>query len=665
MKRKKKNNLKQTLKYQFMIGLFFVFAHNVVKADVKLPQIFSSHMVIQRNAEVKVWGWADANEQITLDFNGQHLKTKVGANGKWQLVLKPMQAGGPFSLTIKGINKIVLEDILIGDVWLCSGQSNMDMSVRFSKNGKEEIENANHPLIRIFNVPKNISNEPLEDFKSADWKVCSSESIASFSAVGYFFGRDLQESMNIPIGLINSSYGGTGIETWTSPHGLKNIKQFKSALKKLKNFNENYVYKLEQELLLKTGPLSSKDKGMKDGTALWSNPEHDFSDWKEMDQPKKWKKIGLIGLDGVVWHVKEFDLNEKETTESITLHLGNIDDSDTTWVNGKQIGSTAIRGASRNYTVDSDVLKKGTNTLSIRIENYGIAGGLSSRPEKIYIKTIDREIPLSGVWKYKIGKGHFSKDDISPNLLPSLLFNGMIHPMLPFSIKGATWYQGEHNASRGYEYRQLMVNLIRDWRKVWRTKDFPFLFVQLPNFMDAKEESVESEWAEIREAQTMALKEPNTGMAVTIDLGEAYDIHPKNKQDVGSRLAKIALRQVYDKAIIAEAPRYKSYHIIGDKIQLSFEKSKSDLITKNNRYGYLGGFSIAGKDRKFYWAKANINKDNTIMVYSEKVKEPVAVRYAWADNPFDANLYNQDGFPVAPFRTDDWPGITINNKAKY
>lgn len=658
--------LKKLVLPQILLIAFLLMATSVC-AHVKLPKVLTSNMVVQRNAPVTIWGWADRNELVAVSFNGQVHKTRANKKGKWQVVINDMKAGGPFEMTIKGKNTIVLHNILIGDVWVCSGQSNMEMSVRSSNDAEAEIALADYKNIRLFTVPRTISATPLTDMSEAEWSICSSENVADFSAVAYYFARRLQKNIDVPLGLVHTSWGGTGVETWTSSSSLSKQEGFEEGLKSLKNFDAG---KLEAErskkLLAITGPLPKTDLGMKGEEAVWADPEHDFSTWKKMEMPQQWERTGLIDLNGVLWFQTEFELDEEEANKSLVLNLGRIDDSDDTYVNGTRVGGMIEKyDIPRLYPVKSGIASAGRNILVVRVEDIYKGGGFNATDEEFFIKTSKRKISLSGNWNYKIGKGVIeASGGMNPNDLPSLLFNGMVSPILPLSIKGVIWYQGEHNAGRAYEYRKLFPNMIQDWRTHFGQGDFPFLFVQLANFQKAESEPVESTWAELREAQSMTLKNsPNTGMAVIIDIGDADDIHPKNKQDVGKRLAMAALKQVYGKEVYT-SPQFESMKIDKNVVRLKFNETGKGLVVNDN-YGYVKGFAIAGTDKKFYWAKAHISANDTVELICDKVPAPVAVRYGWANNPDDVNLYNSEGMPVDPFRTDVWPGLTVNNTIKY
>jgi len=646
---------------QSLLILCAMFITGNLPAEVKLPQVLGSNMVLQRNESVKVWGWADAREKVTVTFNGQKESVRTGKDGKWMITLDPMKAGGPFEMIIEGKNRIKLDNILIGDVWICSGQSNMEFSVARTNNGDEEIANANYPEIRIFDVPRNLQLIPVDDIPPAEWHECSPETIPNFSAVGYFFGRRIYKEVGVPVGLIGTNWGGTNVETWTSREMAETVPEMKEAVSTIKSLSPEQLRKeMEMEKKKLVEKLGTLESGLVDGEPRWAATDLDISEWKEMEVPGLWENQGLRGMDGVVWFRTTFTLSEEEASKDAVLSLGTIDDDDITWVNGKKVGSmTDAYSEDRIYDLPADVLVPGMNTLTVRVSDHGGGGGMYGDPKLLNVETVSREIPLAGTWKYRVSATNFNvniQTSISPNSKPTLLYNGMIHPLLNYRVLGAIWYQGESNASRAYDYRERFPNMIKDWRNKWNDPDMGFYFVQLANFMAAKEHPVESEWAELREAQTMTLALPKTGMAVIIDIGEADDIHPTNKQDVGTRLALAALHDTYGKDVVYSGPVLENMTVDGQTVILEFDPMDSELVI-NDKYGYVKGFAIAGKDRKFHWAKG-VRKGNKIYLTSEHVKEPVAVRYAWANNPDDANLYNSEGLPAGPFRTDEWPGLT-------
>lgn len=613
---------------------------NAAQAEVKVPGYVSDNMMVQRNAPVKIWGWADKGETVSVSINGQLQKVKTGKNGLWQVSLNAVPVGGPYEMTIKGkSNTIVVKNILSGDIWVCSGQSNMEMPISrgwggsgLVRNGEEESAAAKYPKIRLLTVDRNKSHIPLQDAKMTGWYECNPETVAGFSAVAYFFGREIHKQVDIPVGLINTSWGGTNIETWTSFPLMKTMPEYRKKTDEME--------KPEFAERLTVGGVIAKDQGV---------VEEWYKDGKKIKNAEAVTVPNKFELEGIFWYRKEFVLTEQQAKDSITLSLGEIDDHDITYLNGQKIGETGRHNIFRKYTVKTE-LKAGVNELIICMINNVGAGGFISEADKIFCTTSTGNIPLAGEWVYsrtsKVGR------EAGPNDYPSLLYNAMIAPLTGYPIKGFLWYQGESNASNAYLYRTLFPNMITDWRNAWKQSDLPFYFVQLANFRQPVEQPAESDWAELREAQHRTLSLPNTGEAITIDIGEANDIHPRNKQDVGYRLALNALAKTYGKNVEYSGPEYVSMKIDGNRIVLTFKNTAGGLTIKN-KYGYLQGFTIAGADKKFVWAPAYID-GNTVVVSSDAVKSPVAVRYAWAINPDDANLYNSAGLPASPFRTDDW-----------
>ncbi|RAV99250.1 sialate O-acetylesterase [Pseudochryseolinea flava] len=619
-------------------------------AKVTLPQIFTDNMVLQRDKAVKVWGWADAGENVSVSFNGQTVKVKTDKSGHWIVSLKPMAFGGPFEMKIAGkANNVSLKNVLIGDVWICSGQSNMEWTIKNTNNSAKEVAEANYPNIRFFTVEKAVSYKPKEDV-TGQWLVCSPQTLADFSAVAYFFGRKLNKDLNVPIGLISTSWGGTNIQTWISWDVMSKDEAYKDITPEA--FEKMASQQHEKQAQYKAALLNEKGVAEK-----WFDSNYKASDWKTVELPKAWEQTSIGNTDGIIWFKKDFQATADMIAKNATLSLGPIDDEDVTYVNGKQIGREVEWNKDRRYEVPAGTLVAGTNTITIKvIDNQG-GGGLHGKPEQLFVDIDGKTISLAGEWKYKesVTTSQYGVKFIGPNEFPSQLYNAMVAPLISYSIKGAIWYQGEANTYQAYRYRTLLPTLINDWRKHWNDS-FAFYWVQLANFMEPSATPVDSDWAELREAQDMTLSVPNTGQAVIIDIGEAFDIHPRNKQDVGYRLALAALKNSYNKNIVYSGPRYQSMKVEGNKIILSFSEKGSGLKTKD-KYGYVRGFAIAGADKKFVWAKASIEGDN-IVVYSDKVANPVAVRYAWGNNPDDANLYNNEDLPAAPFRTDQWKGVT-------
>jgi len=635
--------------------------------NIVLNPLFSDNMVLQQKQDIPIWGTAEPSGEVIVTLHGEQKKVIVGDDGKWKVSLAPVPAGGPYELVIRGGETTTIKNVLVGEVWVCSGQSNMEMAVYVSDNAVNEIENANYPRIRLITVDRTAETKPQENFDSEGWVVCSSESIPNFSAVAYFFGRRLHKDLNVPIGLIHTSWGGTKVEAWTSGKTLKTVPEFKAAVEYLEideSTDEEKVRAIQKKLDEWPNKIEQilKDKGTFDHG--FQNTDYNTELWKTMKLPTTWEQTGLE-YDGVVWFSKSVQVSKGWKGQDLILSLGKINDYDITWFNGVKIGRGTDVSEFREYKIPSSLVKIGENRIVVEVLDIGNNGGLYGPSKKMKLSSSEHSISLVGNWKYKIDpiKINVDKLPIKPTSnsganRPSVLYNGMINPIIPYGIKGAIWYQGEGNADRAYQYRTLFKNLIKDWRADWNQGDFPFYFVQLANFKDVKDQPTEDDWAELREAQTMALELPNTGMAVTIDIGDAKDIHPKNKQDVGKRLALNALAKVYKKDIPYSGPMYASMKVEENKINLKFMNTNGGLKIKDAHE--LKGFAIAGADKKFVWAKAEI-RGGEIIVWNSRIKKPVAVRYAWASNPV-CNLYNGAGLPASPFRTDNWKGKTYGKK---
>jgi sialate O-acetylesterase len=627
-------------------------------AQVKLPPIFSSNMVLQQGIEIPVWGWAVPGEKVTVTIGKTAVSAKTGKEGKWLAKLPVMKYGGPYKMTVKGKNLLTFENVMIGEVWVCSGQSNMEFYLVNSNNGDAEVAAADYPQIRLFSVKKRISQSPQDQLEEGEWLPCSPVSSPRFSAVGYFFGRALYEKLKVPVGLIDSSWGGTVAETWISSETMSMNPDFVSQMAQLKKIDlEEEARKIEEETKTRVGVTSSVDLGMKGDQPVWAAPDLDDSSWKEMKLPGYIELNGLKGIDGIIWFRKEVEISPADAGKTATLSLAKINDSDNTFLNGTLIGSNKlIAERSRVYSIPPGLLKPGKNVITVQVEDVGSMGGIYGDPESLKMQCENRTIALSGNWKYKIGQVKYYAS-ISPNAHPTLLYNGMIHPLIPYGIRGAIWYQGESNSGRAKQYQKVFPDLIKDWRSHWKQGEFPFLFVQIASFMVADSLPAESTWAELREAQSMTLALPNTGMAVTTDVGDAVNIHPTDKQTVGNRLALSALKVAYHQEVQFCGPVFREMKISGNKAILTFDHAGNGLKARD-KYGYLKGFTIAGEDHKFYWAEANIIRPNTLEVTCSEVQHPVAVRFGWANNPNDANLYNDADLPASPFRTDKWKGIT-------
>jgi len=618
-------------------------------ANISVPYIFSDNMVLQRNQPIVIWGKGDANEKVFIQFKDQKNYTTTNTEGTWKITLKPEKEGGPFQMKITGKNEIILKNILIGDVWLCSGQSNMEWLLKYSEGYEDELKQQNFPEIRHIKVPKNMTSFPQDNILPTDWKTANPENIGDFSGIAYYFAKKIYAETKVPIGLLNSTWGGTVVEAWIPGDAFLQDPYFTAAISKFPRVNIEEL----KSINLKNKTLSV-EKIQKTRISEFNSDnflKNDFDDSKLADlyQPKAWESQGMEGLDGIVWIRKTIELSEADIQHDARLFLGKIDDEDHTFFNGIQIGTMNSYDKERIYTIPKNLLKKGKNVIVVKITDNGGGGGLWSNDGNVKLETSGKTISLEGSWKFSVEKIF---DQVNPNDFPSMIYNAMIHPVENFKTAGIIWYQGESNADRAFEYNRSFPLLIESWRKRME-KNLPFYFVQLSTFKTQGNNSNEgSSWAELRESQTNTLKLDNTGMVVTTDIGNPGDIHPRNKKVVGERLANLALQN----GMIS--PVYKDFKIEKNTIVVGFSPSEK-LISKNNED--LKGFEIAGKDKIFYPAKAEI-AGNTVRIYSENVAEPIAARYGWKGDDSEINLFTEKGLPVSPFRTDDFKTITKDVK---
>lgn len=640
-------------------SLLFIFLIISIlsNANVRMPLIFSDGMVLQRDKQIPIWGFADANESVEIHFNKQIKKTQADKSGKWTVNLSPEKAGGPFELIIIGKNKITIKNVLVGEVWICSGQSNMEFQVYKTMNAEKEITDSNYPMIRHFGVAQDLSGTPKDDLKQGKWEAANKETVGNFTAVGYYFARKLYAELKIPIGIINTSWGGTNVETWTSREAFQNSPEFKAMIADVPVVDIDSVFEIYKKSVLDNlKKVQGFDVSLENENQF---KDLNFQDknWPEIKVPSLWENQQIGNIDGIVWMRKTIVLTAEQAKKEAVLHLAKVDDEDKTYVNGVEVGTNNLWDKLRVYKIPANVLKEGSNVIAVRITDYSGGGGIYGDPADLKIDFKDTNLPLDGLWKFNVVQ---VKIAISPNSYPSLLYNAMVNPLVPYAMQGVLWYQGEANVWRAAEYKKSFPLMINDWRTKFKQGDFPFYFVQLSTFDEFGGNSQKgSRWAELREAQSETLKLKNTGMVVTTDIGNAKDIHPTNKQDIGLRLAAVAMNNIYGKKQVHSGPAYKSQEIKGNQIILTFDNIGSGLSTPNN--DELKGFEIAGSDKVFHAAKAII-KDNKIIVSSDKVQNPLAVHYGWADDDTAINLFNKEKFPASPFRTDNWEMITANEK---
>jgi sialate O-acetylesterase len=661
MKKNQFFELKCVFAALFFFGL--LAAAVPVAAQVRLARIFSDHVVLQREKPVPVWGWAKSGESVTVALAGQTKTAQADAGGKWAVEFAPLEAGGPFELTVSsGAGNLTVRDILVGEVWLCSGQSNMEWTVKQADNFTAEKKDAEYPQIRHFFVEHTVEIEPQADLKKGEWKAAAPDTIGDFTAVGFFFAREIYKKLKIPVGLVHSSWGGSQVEGWISKDGMLSSDELRAYGQNLpKNWAEADAL-LERNIKKATLGDAAKNPTLAD-EKRYLEPGYDFSKWHSGGPMGQWDWQGIWAWRGNGFMARAVELPPNFVDQETTLGLAESYSYNEIYINGKQIFAGILRGR-RELVVPRGSWKAGVNSLVVKmnrtIEPEWFGLGLIGSPADVFVSTRTEKIPLAGEpWKLMPAFAEKHEYAHSSNNVGTAIYNGMIAPLVPFAMRGVLWYQGETNAGRSYQYRRTFPLMINDWRGKWND-DFYFFFVQLSSYGANQSSNEGSGWAELREAQTMTLSLPKTGMAVTTDIGNPTDIHPTNKQDVGKRLAASALKQTYGFEIPFSSPLFESVKFENGRGTVAFRFAAGGLTVKD-KFGYVRGFEIAGADRKFFYAKAEIAGDK-VVVSSENVKAPVAVRYAWSDAPVDANLYNAAGFPVTPFRSDDWPGVTINNK---
>lgn len=632
------------------IILILLLHTGALLGQIKLPRLISDGMILQQGVPTNIWGWASPLEAISVEFADIKYNTVANEAGEWKIALNALPAGGPYQMELKGKNTITLSNILMGEVWVCSGQSNMELPMRrVLPLYSADIAAAENQAIRQFTVPQRYDfSTPQTDLPAGTWEASTPENVLDFSATAYFFALEIHQKYKVPIGLIHTSLGGSPAEAWMSESALG---AFPNLLTEAKKFRDNaLIQQIESDDKRRIQAwydlLRQKDEGYKNPGQPWFDPALDVSGWKKMQVPGDWADAG----NGVVWFRKQVQVPAELSGLEAKLELGRIVDADSVFLNGVFVGTTSYQYPPRWYTIPAGLLKPGSNTLVVRmINSLGKGGFVRDKPYELVLG--NQKIDLKGEWHYR--RGATMEPLASQTFIrwkPLGLFNAMLHPLLNYRIKGVIWYQGESNVSRWQEYRRLFPAMITDWRNHWQQGDFPFLFVQLANFLEAKPLPVESNWALLREAQLKTLSLPQTGMAVTIDIGEWNDIHPLNKKDVGRRLALAAQGVAYaEEKTVFSGPVFQKMKIKKNEAILTFEKGSKLVSTPGKP---LTGFAIAGSDGQFVWATASIKK-NKIIVSSTSVTDPVAMRYAWADNPEGANLYNEAGLPASPFRTDD------------
>ena len=650
------------------ISLLFFSCQPELQKPLQVSTLFSHHMVLQQNKEVAFWGQYTPAKKITVTGSwGEETTAISDASGQWETRLQGTSAGGPH--TIRVISKdstIIIDDVLFGEVWIASGQSNMEMPLKgwppndTIQDSEEEIAMADHPGIRMFTVPRMISVSPLDSVQG-EWVVATPQTAGDFSASAYFFAKRLQNELNVPVGIIHTSWGGTVAEAWTSSQALRELGDFNETLDLIgKPETFDLVNKWFDQWPTKEFPNTEEAWQTIDFSDLdAAKSDFDDSNWAVTTLPGRIDQLGGIEFDGAVWLRKEFDLSE--VTSDYTLHIGSIDDMDATFVNGQKVGGLAGAGywnVPRAMEIPRSLLKKGKNTIAIRVIDTG-GGGSVDGP--LILGNQNDSISLAGVWKQRliaeIYMGKFYIYDLktsvinrpdflqlNPNL-PAVLFNAMINPLVPYTIKGAIWYQGESNVGRDEQYKRLFPAMIKDWRAQWND-EFPFYFVQIAPFVYNPDPALQ-ESQKLRDAQRFSLLTPNTGMVVTLDIGNPDNIHPANKKDVGSRLAGLALANNYGKNIVASGPLYKGIKKAEGKLLVEFDFTGSGLMCPDQ---VLAGFEIAGADKVYVAAQARIT-EGMVEVSHPEITAPEYVRYAWRDDSA-ATLFNAEGLPASSFSSE-------------
>lgn len=628
-------------------------------ADVRLPKVISDGMVLQRDKPLKIWGWATPGEKVSVSFVKKHYSAVTGTDGKWEVTMRPIPAGGPYTMNIAGTNKIEIADILLGDVWFCSGQSNMEMGMGDVAEKYENIIAQNqNPNIRQFLVPKNLNDATKmhDDLNGGRWLPATGDNVNRFSAAAYFFALSVNKQERVAIGIINASWGGTPIESWISEEGYKSFPEIAKQVKRLSDtayINQMNRNNAENSRVQAARTDKKYDEGLIDNPK-WYESAYTPNGWKDIMVPGFWSGQGLNNFSGVLWYRKEFNVVPSAANQRAKLYFGRINDNDEVYINGQLAGRTGGQYANRMYALKQNLLVTGKNVIVARISNNASAlGGFV--PDKPYFITIGTDtIQLTGKWQYKVGQAYApakqALEGYSAANQPTLLYNTMVAPVANYAVKGALWYQGESNVTKAKEYELLLKELIANWRSTWKDTALPFIIAQLPNYQEVSYLPTESGWAELREAQRKASSIPNVGLTVLIDVGEWGDIHPRNKKDVGERLALTAERLVYGNTkLITSGPSLQTVKKDGNTLILSFNDVGGGLIAKGG--AKLHHFAVAGADKKFEWANAEISGDKVILT-SDEVPAPVYVRYGWANNPDRANLYNKEGLPASPFEAE-------------
>jgi sialate O-acetylesterase len=669
------------------LGCVLSLVPHPLQADVRLPSIFSNHMVLARAESVPVWGKANPGERVRVTLAGHTVEAVADADGCWRVDLNLQNCGpGPFEMTVDGNNRITIHDAVVGDVWLASGQSNMEHLLRATADADREIANSANPLLRQFSVKKAGSIRPADDCVGA-WSVAGRETAGDFTAVGYYFGKELQQTRKLPVGIIHASHGGTYIEPWTPADVFDRVPVFKASADALRRWAKEYPAQKARFAADYTAWLRKhhrEDVPCKEPTR-YADENAFTADWQTVNLPGKVLDAGLPS-SGTFWIRRDVQVSTLLASQGFKVMIGPLEGDWQVYWNGDKIDAMTQtqlpgKGFACYFAVPRDHIRSGKNTLAIRI--FSPASPLVIAGRSLWAGPLD----LDGKWLAKVERSlpELSPEEIAskprqtfapPEGLPGTLFNAMIHPLVPYALSGVLWYQGENNVKRAYEYRIAFPTLIQGWREKWKREDLPFYFCQVCNNFAKPVQPAESAWAELRESQSLALQLPHTGQATTIDLGEAGDLHFRDKKTVGHRLFLIAEAQLLGHPAAFSGPTFQSVAFAAGRARIRFDHTDGGLaaatlpatysvktllgqaapLHRNRPGSELEGFAICGADRNWVWADGRI-KGDCVVVWSDKVPQPIAVRYAWADNPI-CNLYNGAGLPASPFRTDTFPLTT-------
>lgn len=648
----------QTKRFIPLFSFLFLFTLQTVVGQLTVAPLFNDHAVLQRDKPVAVWGWSKAGTKVSVSIAGKSVQATTAKNGKWMAVLPAMPAGGPFTLSVSsGAESLSFSDVWLGEVWLCSGQSNMEWKLSQANNYATEKPLANQPMIRQFYVAHEVSMTPKEKLETGNWVTATSKTAGDFTAIGYFFAKDLVKELNVAVGLIHSSWGGSQLEGWLSKEAMLSSPELQWYAKILPD-NWAAADSL-QDLKTRKQVLGSTDQPTIDDEKGYTQPGYDFSKWHQAADPLgQWDWKGIWAFRGTGFMARNVDIPSGMVNAETTLGLGIQDNENEMYVNGKLVSIGILKGL-RKIKIPAGTWKNGKNSLVVKFKQmadpswYGL--GVQGGPADLFVEGNGERLSIASDWMLMPSFASSHEYVHSSNNVGTSIYNAMIAPLVPYTMQGVLWYQGETNAGRAIEYRQTMPLLINDWRRLWKDT-LGFYITQLSSYGAAKSANEGSNWAELREAQTMATALPHTGIAVTTDAGNPNDIHPTDKMTVGKRLALAALHTTYKRDIPYSGPVVKNIKYEKGKAVLTFNHAKGGLMAKG-KYPYLKGFEIAGEDKVFYYAKAEIEGDKVI-VYHPKGATPASVRYAWSDAPIEANLYNGTGLPAGTFRTDDWPAIT-------